>query len=63
VAAARAEGSLYELAVSLDAARVLREHTGAAPVPGDEEECAALLDRLDVAALPAPPLAPAAAPA
>jgi hypothetical protein len=49
--------------VSLDAGRVLREHTGAAPVPGNEEECAALLDRLDVAALPAPPLAPAAAPA
>jgi hypothetical protein len=61
VAAARAEGNLYELAVSLHAARTLRDRTGAAPVPEEDAECAVLLARLDVEAVPAPPLAPVTA--
>jgi hypothetical protein len=61
VAAARAEGSSYELALSLHAARTLRERTGAAPVPDEDAECAALLERLDVATVPAPRSAPVVA--
>jgi class 3 adenylate cyclase/tetratricopeptide (TPR) repeat protein len=58
---ARGEGNVYELAVTLDAARMLRARTGAPPVPADDAECDAILARLGVAALPAAPIAPAAA--
>jgi hypothetical protein len=57
VAAAREQDSSYELAVSLDALLALR---GSGPFTGAARRDA-LLARLDVVALPAPPLAPAAA--
>jgi tetratricopeptide (TPR) repeat protein len=57
IVAAREQDSSYELAVSLDALLALR---GPGPFTGAPRRDA-LLARLDVVALPAPPLAPSAA--
>ena len=58
---ARAQDSQYELAVSMDALLALRGGSGRVPGATAAARRDALLARLDVVALPAPPLEPAPA--